>query len=277
MTNLQDPPRMFDDSEVPPELRQWLTAARDDCISADAVERIAAATLARIPGPQGGGTPSGTATPGHGALGGAAAGKIAVGIGVLLLAAGGLWLASLSGHRAATTQASVPSASAVPEPASAAVAASGSSALALESAAGTTSAVPAEGAFPPGSGVRTSASPARVPATEATPSGRAPATADSAGLASLMEEHRILRLARQVLPADPQRALALTQEHARRFPGGTLAQEREVIAIDALARLGRAKDARDRAQGFRESYPDSPHRDQVDSTTKSTGPKAPGQ
>jgi len=76
--------------------------------------------------------------------------------------------------------------------------------------------------------------------------------------------------ARQELGRDPQRALALTQEHARRFPKGILAQEREVIAIEALSRMGRGKDARDRAQDFREQYPGSPPRASVDTATKST-------
>jgi outer membrane protein assembly factor BamD (BamD/ComL family) len=51
----------------------------------------------------------------------------------------------------------------------------------------------------------------------------------------------------------------LTQEHARRFPSGTLVQEREVLAIEALARLGRLPEARRRLDAFRATFPRSPH------------------
>jgi outer membrane protein assembly factor BamD (BamD/ComL family) len=65
--------------------------------------------------------------------------------------------------------------------------------------------------------------------------------------------------ARQELSSDPSGALALTQEHARRFPSGTLSQEREVLAIEALARLGRTSEARRRLDAFRSRFPQSPH------------------
>jgi outer membrane protein assembly factor BamD (BamD/ComL family) len=72
-------------------------------------------------------------------------------------------------------------------------------------------------------------------------------------------EGSLLLRARQALDGDPASALALTQEHARRFPNGTLAPEREVLAIEALARLGRTSDARARLDSFRARYPQSPH------------------
>jgi len=267
MSDWQDPPRMFDEPAVPAELRELLSAAHADGISADAVERIAAETSARIVGPQGGGTPSGSAAPGPGSLGSMTAGKVAIGAAALVIAVGGIWLASSSGGKSVAEQSPVtavsPAPPAVPQP----LAAVEGSAAPIASQSPSAAPAPAESVSAPAAIPRVGAGTAA-----AASSGRAPATADSAGLASLMEEHRILRSARQALESDLQRALALTQEHARRFPGGTLAQEREVIAIDALARLGRAKDAKDRAKGFREQYPDSPHRDQVESTSKSTSP-----
>ncbi len=72
-------------------------------------------------------------------------------------------------------------------------------------------------------------------------------------------EGALLLRARQELSSDPSDALVLTQEHARRFPAGTLVQEREVLAIEALARLGRSSEARRRLQAFRASFPQSPH------------------
>jgi hypothetical protein len=70
----------------------------------------------------------------------------------------------------------------------------------------------------------------------------------------------LLARARRVVASDPARALQLTAEHARRFSDGVLAQEREVLAIDALSRLGHRDLATARARRFIERYPDSAHR-----------------
>jgi hypothetical protein len=77
-------------------------------------------------------------------------------------------------------------------------------------------------------------------------------------------EGSLLLRARQALDVDPGATLALTQEHARRFPTGTLAPEREVLAIEALARLGRTSEARARLDSFRSRYPQSPHLSKLD-------------
>lgn len=58
---------------------------------------------------------------------------------------------------------------------------------------------------------------------------------------------------------DPAGALAVAREHEQRCPAGALVQERERIAIEALARLGRADAARARASAFQERFPSSPH------------------
>jgi outer membrane protein assembly factor BamD (BamD/ComL family) len=71
------------------------------------------------------------------------------------------------------------------------------------------------------------------------------------------EELRLLTAAQDALAHDPARALALAEEHARRHPAGALAQEREVLAIDALARAGRRDEAEARAARFRARYPGS--------------------
>ena len=65
----------------------------------------------------------------------------------------------------------------------------------------------------------------------------------------------------------PKRALPLTREQARRFPRGVLAQEREVIAIEALRRLGQKDEASSRADRFRETYPGSAHQRTVGSSS----------
>lgn len=55
------------------------------------------------------------------------------------------------------------------------------------------------------------------------------------------------------------RALSLTREHAARCPSGAFTQERERIAIEALANLGRFDEMRTRAQAFERNFPASPH------------------
>ncbi|HLV22252.1 MAG TPA: hypothetical protein VKZ49_15270 [Polyangiaceae bacterium] len=82
-------------------------------------------------------------------------------------------------------------------------------------------------------------------------------------------EAQLLQSAQGALKSDPARALALTQEHRRRFPGGTLSQEREVIAIEALSRLGRTQEAGKRAEDFRRAHPGSVHQRKVQSAVES--------
>lgn len=72
-------------------------------------------------------------------------------------------------------------------------------------------------------------------------------------------EVRILQRAQDALTTEPARALSICDEHARRFPSGLLNEEREVIAIDALTRLGRTDHARARARRFRGAHPSSSH------------------
>jgi outer membrane protein assembly factor BamD (BamD/ComL family) len=52
-------------------------------------------------------------------------------------------------------------------------------------------------------------------------------------------------------------ALEAVDAHAKSFPRGRLAEEREAIAIQALSQAGRAADARVRADRFRAAYPNS--------------------
>jgi hypothetical protein len=72
-------------------------------------------------------------------------------------------------------------------------------------------------------------------------------------------ELALLARARRVLAATPARALALTDEHRKLFRSGQLAEERELLAIEALVNMGRGDDARRRARSFAKSYPSSVH------------------
>jgi hypothetical protein len=78
-------------------------------------------------------------------------------------------------------------------------------------------------------------------------------------------EISLLQAAKAALRDDPAAALALADRHARRFDAGALAQEREVIAIEALVALGRAADARDRGGRFERDFPQSAHRLRIES------------
>jgi hypothetical protein len=72
-------------------------------------------------------------------------------------------------------------------------------------------------------------------------------------------EFSLLRSAQQSLKADPLRALELCATHATQFPSGGMVQEREMIAIEALLRLGRRPQADARASAFLRLFPGSAH------------------
>lgn len=73
------------------------------------------------------------------------------------------------------------------------------------------------------------------------------------------DEPQLIERARRALASDPRRALLFTQEHQRRFPAGTLSAERDVIALEALARSGQTGEAKRRALSFEAKYPKSIH------------------
>jgi hypothetical protein len=78
-------------------------------------------------------------------------------------------------------------------------------------------------------------------------------------------EMRDLDEAQRVLATNPTRALELCDAQVKSSPKGAMAQEREVIAIDALMRLGRTADAKARAEQFHKTWPTSAHGRRVDS------------
>jgi hypothetical protein len=80
---------------------------------------------------------------------------------------------------------------------------------------------------------------------------RGPSTVDA--------EAALLRDADAALKAGrAERALALVEEHASRFPGGVLVEEREAERIVVLCALGRTEEARARASQFVRARPRSP-------------------
>jgi hypothetical protein len=97
-----------------------------------------------------------------------------------------------------------------------------------------------------------------------------PGTPPPAASSSLSAEQLLLDQARAALTAgEPDRALALLSEHARRFSRPQLGEEREALAIQALAVEGRFDEARARAARFRASAPNSLFLPAVDATLAS--------
>ena len=70
-------------------------------------------------------------------------------------------------------------------------------------------------------------------------------------------ELELVKQARNALNSDPARAYALTERCRAEFPRGAFGQEREYIAITAVARLGRDTQARALASSFKNRYPRS--------------------
>jgi hypothetical protein len=111
-------------------------------------------------------------------------------------------------------------------------------------------------------------SPAHAAASPSRRSPRVP-LAQPPPSAPLPAEAELLEGARHALRSDPARALALTSEHQRLHPRGLLSQEREVLAIEALARVGRRAEARARAERFLRRHPTSAHRERLEAITRS--------
>ncbi|MET0339960.1 MAG: hypothetical protein ABW252_03125, partial [Polyangiales bacterium] len=76
-------------------------------------------------------------------------------------------------------------------------------------------------------------------------------------------ELALLKRARRALAGAPAQALSLTDEHARVHAHGLFVQERELIAIEALVRAGRAREAGARGAQFRARFPGSAHRERL--------------
>ena len=66
----------------------------------------------------------------------------------------------------------------------------------------------------------------------------------------LAAELALLQRAQASLSSNPAAALALTEDHARRYPKGQLGMVREIVAVDALHRLGRHAQADRRARAL---------------------------
>lgn len=230
MSSDRPPLRLLDpDASTPDFVRSTLEAARADVPGAPRIERIAR----RLPlgaGPAGGGVPP-PATPAS-TLSGALIGGL---LGVAVVAASTLWQAA-----APAPPVTVSSAVVAPEAPRAEV---------------DPSPRPATSAEPVPRMPVIARPPVIAPVESAT---AAPAPSDG------VTEIVLLQRAQDAVGGAPARALELLNEHLTRFPGGALSQEREVLAISALLRLGRTAEARTRAARFALAYPSSAHRRRIE-------------
>jgi RNA polymerase sigma-70 factor (ECF subfamily) len=92
---------------------------------------------------------------------------------------------------------------------------------------------------------------------------------------ALARERMVLDVARTALGrGDGARALEAVNRHAKEFPRGQMSEEREAIAVQALAKLGRTDDAAARGIRFRNRYPNSVLGPVVDAALESAGAEA---
>ncbi len=282
---MSDPKRIIDpESRSSPKLRALLRAGRVDLPSEHRIESIAVRLGPRLGRLHVGrssvrATGSGAAGAGAAAVGDkiATAAKLCVLTLVALGVAAGTYVET---RRAPAEGAPVLVTAPAVQAASASIGApptslAGSTMDRATSATAVVPAVPAPAPMPAPGPVSTRASePAAIaPAPEPVPTPpRAPAAAPAIATDA---EVSLLQSAQDALPSDPSGALLLAARHAAQFPHGALAQEREVIAIEALLRLERRDDARLRAGRFYRDFPHSAHRARIEALVGETSPHNP--
>ncbi|AKU95634.1 hypothetical protein AKJ09_02298 [Labilithrix luteola] len=113
------------------------------------------------------------------------------------------------------------------------------------------------------------------------PSAPRPSAAPSVATAikPAATELELVQRAQAAVASDPARALAVAAEHARAYPAGAFVQEREVIAVEALARLGRIDEAWKRAVELVRRFPGTPYATRLERalgrSLSSTSPSSP--
>ncbi|PKN45814.1 MAG: hypothetical protein CVU63_08370 [Deltaproteobacteria bacterium HGW-Deltaproteobacteria-20] len=233
------------DEATPEALRIALGAMRERAPGHDALARMRANL--GVPDPSGPGTPPDSPpAPSSGAasgLAGLSAVKALVVTG-LAVTLGGLWWA--------TTRDDSSSAMSTPGPAMSAPVELASSLPPSHSAIAPETPSPALSATAP------------VKPRRAESSASASPTGES--------EVQLIGRAQQLVRSQPQAALALCREHARKFPKGMLVQEREVLIVEALQRMGQEEEARKKSESFLKENPDTALRNKVEHLTTDAAP-----
>ena len=238
MKDLGSPRRLTDYGRLDPVLRRMLERAR----SGGELSAGDAALLGRVAGK----LPS----VGAGVVSPTARGLLSARYALLLLAVGGTFgaIAAFPPPRQASDPAPEESYATIPAMAA-------SQATTRGEAPGGPSDLPAieaqalPDAPPP---VNSATSPARSAARAA--------SSDALASAPASEEVKLVAAAARALRGNPAEALSLAEQHARTYPEGVLRQEREALAIEALATTGGGEAARARLDAFEIRYPRSSHR-----------------
>ena len=218
MTDLHDPPRLFDSTDAPAGLRAALSKARAD-VGTDAHVAKLAARLGPLLGP---------VAPPPAPIAATAAGATKLGLVALALIAAGGGALLLSAPQPSPPSAPTKSAPLVAAPAP------------LPTPRVSEEPRPLVAEPPPADSAAPKPSLPSKPVPPAQPS-----------------EAELLEQARAAIKSDPASALQRANEHAARFPRGVLVQEREVLAIQALRKLGRDAQADRRAAAFAKAFPGS--------------------
>jgi hypothetical protein len=238
----RDPVRLLDDSSLPDLMREDLAEAENQPLPPMNMAVGLATLTAAI-------SAGGSATAG-GAAGTAKAAALAqgswwggalIGVGAGLVASVGIWFAPpLSRAPApplpAPIEAAAPAPAPIPAPVEAAVASSTPQLAVPEP---------------------------RAPAALNAPSPPAAPSSSAEPVDGPAEELALLVRIKQQAVSDPASVVALVDEGHRRFPRGSFYQERESIAILALAQLGRGAEAGPRAQRFLDAHPQSPYAERL--------------
>ena len=98
-----------------------------------------------------------------------------------------------------------------------------------------------------------------VIATASVPSAPSSSPEPASEPAEVTEGELVLDARKALRAGRAGAALELVAKARRDFPFGTLAQERDALEIEALARSGRNEQARERARAFLARYPKSPY------------------
>lgn len=114
-----------------------------------------------------------------------------------------------------------------------------------------------------------SVTPDALPSEVAPQAPRTPRRSSPPVERDLSAERRVLEIAAAALGrGDWGAALDAVERHTRQFPQGQLEEEREALAVQALARSGRSDEAAVRAARFRARFPDSPLLSTVDAALR---------
>jgi len=109
-----------------------------------------------------------------------------------------------------------------------------------------------------------------APSASAAPEASAPRQDRPRSGGSLRAERLLLETASAALMrGDPRAAIVALRQHARQFPAGDLAEEREVLLVKALAAAGDHSAAEQRAKDFKKRFPDSMQEPSVNDTDRS--------